>query len=80
MDPMQSKKHKRPLFCINPAKLAKTKRKRLADSLVVSLWIRWILKSTHKVETTNSMEPASFLNDPTSETDTEECHPLCLAN
>jgi hypothetical protein len=68
---------KRPLVRIKPAKLAKAKRKRLADSLAISSCIWWVSKSIHKLlETTNSMEPASFLNDPTSETNVDECHHL----
>jgi hypothetical protein len=33
---------KRPLLCVNPAKLVKAKRKRLANSLAVSSWIWWV--------------------------------------
>jgi hypothetical protein len=54
------------LCCMNPAKLAEAKRKRLADQLAVSLWIWLVSKSAHVLETTNSRAPApGVLNDPT---------------
>jgi hypothetical protein len=44
--------------------------------LAVTLQIWLVSKSTRLLETTNSMEPTRFLNDPTSQTDIEECHRL----